>query len=95
MIKVLAKLKIQQNKLEEFKSIASQLIEPTRAEKGCITYELFQDQKDETIFFFIEEWESNELLKAHLASEHIKQLGPKMKPTYEKDMELNILNLVA
>ena len=94
MIKVVAKFSIKSDKIEEFKSVALQLINPTRAEEGCITYELCQDQKDETTFFFIEEWESKDLLNVHLKSPHIKELGPKMKPAYAKEMELNILDLV-
>ena len=94
MIKVVAKFSIKPDSVEEFKSIALQLIDPTRAEEGCITYELCQDKKDETTFFFIEEWESKDLLNVHLKSPHIKELSPKMSLTYAKDMELNILELL-
>jgi len=33
------------------------LIEPTRKESGCISYELLQNRDDPTDFTFVEEWE--------------------------------------
>lgn len=45
---------------------------PTRAEKGCLRYDLFHDTKEATKFTFIEEWESPEDLQAHSQSEHLK-----------------------
>ena len=44
---------------------------PTRAEKGCLRYDLFQDSSDPKKFTFIEEWETLEDLKVHSQSPHI------------------------
>ena len=48
-----------------------QLLAPTRAEDGCIAYDLHQDTEDPHLFIFHETWESEEHLDRHLASEHI------------------------
>ena len=35
------------------------------AEDGCISFRLYQDLEDPTVFFLFEEWETQEALEAH------------------------------
>jgi len=72
-IRVIAHLIALPEKVEELKSLLLSIIEPTRQESGCIKYELLQNNNDPTDFTFVEEWESNDLLDAHLASTHIQE----------------------
>jgi len=46
------------------------LVKPSRAEKGCLSYDLYQSAEDATLFIFIENWESLEDLERHLESPH-------------------------
>jgi quinol monooxygenase YgiN len=50
----------------------SSLLVPTRAEEGCLVYDLFQNESDPTDFTFYEEWTSGATLDAHAASAHIR-----------------------
>ena len=54
-LKVVAIAETSADKAEELKSICLGLIEPTRKEEGCISYELFQDKDNPGKFTFIEE----------------------------------------
>ncbi len=47
------------------------LLAPTRAEDGCIVYDLFQNDADPTDFTFYEEWTNSARLDVHAASAHI------------------------
>lgn len=47
------------------------LIAATRAEQGCLRYDLVRADETPTLFQFLEEWESHEALAKHLATEHI------------------------
>ncbi len=71
-VRVVARLIAFPDKVEEAKALLEGLIQPTRAENGCIRYDLLQNQADPTDFTYVEEWESNEALDAHLASDHIQ-----------------------
>jgi len=71
-IRVVARLIAFPNKVEEAKALLLGLVEPTRKEAGCLQYDLLQNQADPTDFTFVEEWESDESLDAHLGSEHIQ-----------------------
>ncbi|MEN9918722.1 MAG: hypothetical protein RL662_1158 [Bacteroidota bacterium] len=69
-VTIVAKIVAKPEKRELVKNELLKLIEPTRAEKGCINYDLHQDNGDENLFFFYENWESRELLKLHTQSTH-------------------------
>ena len=70
-LRVVARIVAIPTQIEQVKTILSELIEPTRAEAGCIQYELLQNQADPTDFTFVEEWGSVPELDAHLDSLHI------------------------
>ncbi|MDJ0553554.1 MAG: antibiotic biosynthesis monooxygenase [Microcoleaceae cyanobacterium MO_207.B10] len=71
-VRVVARVVAFPNTVEQVKSILVDIVLPTRQEKGCIKYELLQNQTDPTDFTFVEEWESESLLEKHLASDHIQ-----------------------
>ncbi len=48
------------------------LIAPTRAEQGCINYDLLQDNENPNLFIFHENWESRELWQTHMNNDHLK-----------------------
>ncbi|HXG65278.1 MAG TPA: putative quinol monooxygenase [Blastocatellia bacterium] len=77
-LRVVARIVARPDKVEELRAVLSGLIEPTRKEKGCIRYELLQNNADPTDFTFVEEWESDAALDAHLDSPHIEDAAAKM-----------------
>ena len=69
---VVARVVAIPEKVEQLKAVLNGLVEPTRAEKGCLRYELLQNQADPTDFTFVEQWVTEADLEAHLASEHVQ-----------------------
>lgn len=69
-IRVLAKVRSLPDTLEETKALLISLIEPTRQEKGCLRYELWQNQEDPTQFSFVEAWADRAALEAHFLTPH-------------------------
>ena len=70
-IRVVAHLTSKPETIDATRAALEGFIEPTRAEAGCVYYELMQNNADPTDFTFVEEWESNETLDAHLEAPHI------------------------
>lgn len=68
---IIAHIKAEQDKIELVKQQLIKLIEPTRAEEGCINYDLHHDNTDATHFMFYENWLSRELWQKHMESDHI------------------------
>jgi quinol monooxygenase YgiN len=71
-VHVVARVMALPGNAEMVKSALLQLIEPTRQEQGCIRYDLLQSHIDPNEFVFVEEWESNETITAHLDSSHVQ-----------------------
>ncbi|MCO1601876.1 putative quinol monooxygenase [Desulfosporosinus nitroreducens] len=94
MIKVIAKLTIKEDKIEELKSIIPELVAETRKEDGCLSYQLFQDVKNKKMLSFVEDWVSNEALQRHINSKHFQEAMPKIAELQEKEMELSVCTLV-
>ena len=53
------------------KAELEKLIPVTRAEQGCINYDLHQGNDDPAHFTFYENWESRELWQAHMRAPHL------------------------
>lgn len=51
----------------------SSLVEPTRAEEGCIDYYLTVSAADPTVFVTVERWRSQDALDAHMKTPHIAE----------------------
>ncbi|UWQ56082.1 putative quinol monooxygenase [Leisingera caerulea] len=53
------------------KAELEKLIAITRAEDGCITYDLHQDNENPAHFMFYETWESRALWQTHMQAPHL------------------------
>jgi quinol monooxygenase YgiN len=71
-VRVIARVASQPGKVEELKSILLNLVEPTRREEGCVSYQLLQDRANSAEFVFVEEWTSDSAEDAHMASSHVQ-----------------------
>jgi quinol monooxygenase YgiN len=94
-LRVVARVIARPEKVEQVKSILTKLVEATRQEEGCITYELLQNHQDVTDFTFVEEWESQALLEAHLASAHIAQAKSQLEGAIVAEPDIRLYRLLA
>ena len=78
MLKLIAEDFIQIDKVDIVLPFYKELVEKTREEDGCISYELHQDIKNLGHFIFIEEWVDRAALDSHVASEHFQRLVPQI-----------------
>ncbi|MCL1092736.1 putative quinol monooxygenase [Shewanella kaireitica] len=68
---VVANIIANEDSIDFVKAELIKLIEVTRAEAGCINYDLHQDNENPAHFVFYENWQSREHLQTHLANSHI------------------------
>jgi len=68
---IVANIKANPEKIELVKAELLKLIYITRAEEGCINYDLHQDNENPAHFMFYENWESRELWQAHMGAPHL------------------------
>jgi quinol monooxygenase YgiN len=68
---IVASIKAHADKVDLVKAELLKLIDVTRAERGCINYDLHQDNENKVHFMFYENWESRELWQTHMANQHL------------------------
>lgn len=69
---IVANIKAKADKIDLVKAELLKLIEITRAEEGCINYDLHQDNENPAHFLFYENWESRELWQVHMGNRHLE-----------------------
>lgn len=72
-LNVVAVLKAKAGSEAVLQEALAGLVAPTRAEDGCIGYELFRSASDASTFITIERWRSQDDLDAHMQTAHIAQ----------------------
>ena len=75
------------------KELLSAMVIPSKAEKGCIFYEIFQYENNRRKFMAAETWENEAALDGHKASAHYKVYKSSFEPFCEKKYsdELEVL----
>ncbi|MFD6415213.1 putative quinol monooxygenase [Streptomyces sp. NPDC060194] len=79
-VMIIAESTAAQGKAEEVVRLIEDVVEPTRAEAGCVRYELMRDLDDDHRIILIEEWADQSARDAHLASEHLVRMFREMEP---------------
>ena len=77
--RVVARITAKPDTVNEVRAILQGLVAPTRAEDGCVVYELLQNRTDPTDFTFIEEWANDAVFERHHTTEHIRTAFPKLE----------------
>ncbi|WHI45171.1 putative quinol monooxygenase [Microbulbifer sp. EKSA008] len=85
---IVANIKAKADKIDLVKSELLKLINTTRAEAGCINYNLHQDNDNPAHFLFYENWETRDLWQTHMNNKHLEDY---MKAT-EGAVEEFVLN---
>ena len=68
---IVANIKANPDKVDLVKEELLKLIDITRAEQGCINYDLHQDNDNPAHFMFYENWENRDLWQTHMQAPHL------------------------
>jgi len=87
-LKVIARLRAQPGREAGLKQVLVGLVEPTREEPGCISYELLENLEDPREFTFVEEWRSESALDSHFSTDHISSALKEFPDLLAQELEL-------
>lgn len=87
-IHVVARVYARTGKEQELRAALEKLIDPTRAEEGCVSYQLLVEKGDPTSFTFVEEWASEDALSTHFASQHMADAVKAIEPLVTRPPEI-------
>lgn len=74
MLKVVAHFYIKPELINKTDTLFSEIVEKSRKENGCISYDLFTVEGEEGHFVFIETWKDKSALDMHSNSEHFTRI---------------------
>lgn len=95
MIGVIAKASITPGSSQAFEKVAHQLVEETRKEAGCISYNFASlvEEGSEDEYAFFERWESRQVLEEHLATAHFTAAEKEWEKYLAEELEVRIYDL--
>ena len=95
MVKIIAIKEVKEGKLLEWKEKVTELVLESRKESGNISYEIYQDSKNENLIIFVEEWTNEEyIINVHCNTPHVKNVVPTLKDFYENEISENWTRLL-
>lgn len=94
MITIVAKNSVKTECVDVFRKLANELVIESNKEAGCLEYNLYQDESNDTVFTFIEKWSSMNAVDQHNASNHFKKLVGEMKGLLNCPSEVNLYKTV-
>jgi quinol monooxygenase YgiN len=94
-VTVTARIKVKPGMEEQFKQEYMPVLALTRAEEGCLNYDLHQSADDPSLFMLHENWASKEILEQHLQTPYIKALGAKAPDFLTEPPEVLLWEQVA
>jgi quinol monooxygenase YgiN len=80
---------------EELRELLRAQVAPTRAEPGCINYDLHVDAEDRNVFMFYENWKSKADLDAHLKMPHLKPLMDRVDSLLARPVEIKFYEMLS
>lgn len=90
---VIAKLKVQEGKGEEFEKVFAELSAAVRAkEEGNIFYVLHRARNDPLTYVVLEQYKDQAAMDTHGKSDHFRSIGAKMGPCLAGAPSIEVLD---
>ena len=94
-VTVIARIRAKAGRAQRVKEELLKLLAPTRAESGCINFDMHQGTTDPAQFLFHENWTSEAALKAHFETPHIENWLQQAEGLLAEPLEVTLWNRVA
>lgn len=94
-IVLFARVKVKPGMVEKAKSAALAIVADSRAEGGCVNYDLHQSIEDETLFLWHETWTGKEAIDEHFATPFFRQFAKAIEECATEPPEINLTRMVS
>lgn len=74
MIIVTMRMTVRPDKRHDFMESIRGMLSPTRVERGCISYCLYEDIENKNTFTLVEEWKTRNDLEKHVLTKNYRRL---------------------
>ena len=87
---IIAEAKALPGRIDQLEEVFATMLEPSRAEPGCISYRFFRSYDDSDSVLFYEEYEDMDAVKYHFATEHFVGLGPQVEGLLDGEPQIQV-----
>jgi len=94
-VTVIARIKAKPGMAETVKNEVLALVAPTRAEAGCINYDLHQAADDKSVLMLYENWVSKEDLDKHLAMPYLEAFKAKAAELLAEPLDITLWEMIS
>lgn len=94
-IVLIARLKVKADKIDETKAAALAIVEASRAEEGCINYDIHQSIEDETVFFWHETWKNKAAIDEHFATPFFGEFFKTVEQVAAEPPQINLTKKIT
>ena len=95
MIKIVAKMPVKEDQVENFKTLARELVEKSAAEEGNVSYTLNVSKENKCLFAVIECWKDQAAVDYHNNTKHFTTLLPKIAALCDGEVTVELFDEVA
>jgi quinol monooxygenase YgiN len=94
-IVLVARVKVKKESVEEAKQAALVIVADSRAEAGCLNYDIHQAIDDETIFVWHETWANQNALDEHFAKPYFNEFFAKVEEFKAEPAQLTLTKMIS
>jgi quinol monooxygenase YgiN len=94
-VTVIARFKAKPGRAETLKQEVMALVRPTRAEAGCINYDLHQAADDPSLLILYENWTSKKALDDHLAMPYLEAFKAKTDDLLADPLNITLWEMIS
>jgi quinol monooxygenase YgiN len=94
-IVLVARLKVKDDKVEDAKRAALALVDASRAEAGCINYDVHQAIDDERVFVWHETWANKAALDEHFEKPYFAEFFATVQEIAAEPPEINLTKMIT
>jgi quinol monooxygenase YgiN len=92
---IVAEMEAVPERRAELLEVLDGLLEPSRAEPGCVSYRYFFDSENDNIIHFFELWQDQAAVDFHFATPHFLALAEKLPDLIVDGPDLRIYKAAA
>lgn len=90
---VIAKFIAQEGKSDALYEAIDRCIAPSRAEAGCIHYDVYRSTEDNNRFLIHEKWKNEQAIQFHFEQTHFKSLIADTHPLLASEPDIQSIDL--
>lgn len=94
-ITLVARLKVRENTIEETKKAALKIVPDSRAEAGCLNYDIHQAIDDPTVFVWHETWKNKAAIDEHFETVFFREFFAKVEPFAVEPPQITLTKMIS